>query len=579
MHRRLGLLILLTAFVVLVCVYSSFRVFHPTSLPFRDNFLDAHTAEISSIAGIPMPAGLREGDRMDFAALPLASRVALGATLPLGHSYDVVVRRDGVLVTVPVTSMEFDSAAIPGLSMYHWIAVCFYMLMGAIVLLALWRGRDRAAAGLVLWGVAFLAGVAAGYVPSDGTLGVVIMLASNTIYLLARVGFYMLVEAMVASALTPRMRTLWRWGFALMLTLSALQALGGRIIFGLTGWAELLRPEYGFALTASYLVPVALLFVSYRHAAPMQKLRLRWVLWGSVFFTVGIFLNNTPILGFLASAMVWSLMFTASFACILYAVLRHRVVDVAVILDRTLVYGAVTALVVGVLAAVNSLVQHATLGTNASLLLQVVVPFALGIVLYRVRTYADKIVEQVFFRKRYLAEKVLRSFARRAGHISDLPNLQDATLAALRTHVGTPGVALYEQTGKGYVCVKQAGAVAYPKDLDQDDPALVAARADMKAVDLAELTSRLGADGYVFPLLVAGGLQGVLVCANRPGEHFALDERKLIAKVARQVGLAWQNILARENQAFVRAMAQGALRPEEARERALKLEAASSGAA
>ncbi len=579
MHRRLGLLILLTAFVVLACIYSGVRVFHPTTLPFRGNFLDAHTAEISSIANIPLPAGLREGDRVDFAALPLASRVALGATLPLGHSYDVVVRRDGALVTVPVTSIEFDSAAIPGLSVYHWIAVCFYMLMGAIVLLALWRGRDRAAAGLVLWGGAFLAGVMTNYVATDGALGIAVMLGSNTLYLLSRVGFYILVEAMVESALTPRTRVLWRGAFLLMLGLSAMESLGGRIIFGLTGWAELLLPVYGFALTASYLVPVALLFVSYRHAESEQRLRLRWMLWSSVVFVVGIFINNTPLLGFLVSAMVWSLLFTVSIAGILYTVLRHRVVDVAVILDRTLVYGAVTALVVGVLAAVNSVVQHAALGTNASLLLQVVVPFALGIVLYRVRTYADKIVEQVFFRKRYLAEKALRSFARRADHISELPNLLDATLAALRTHVGTPGVAFYEQASKGYTCVKKAGEFMYPTSLEQDDPALVAARADMKAVDLTELASALGTDGYVFPLMVAGGLQGVLVCANRPGEHFALDERKLIAKVARQVGLAWQNILARESQAFVKAVARGTLKPEEARQRALKLDVVSAGAA
>jgi hypothetical protein len=145
--------------------------------------------------------------------------------------------------------------------------------------------------------------------------------------------------------------------------------------------------------------------------------------------------------------------------------------------------------------------------------------------------------------------------------------------------VGTPGVAFYEQTGNGYACVKQSGDLAYPASLGPDDPALVAARADMRTVDLTELASALGTDGYVFPLMVAGGLQSVLVCANRSGEHFALDERKLIAKVARQVGLAWQNILARENQAFVKAVALGTLKSNEVRERALKLDAASSGAA
>ena len=75
-----------------------------------------------------------------------------------------------------------------------------------IVLPALWRGRDLGGGRPGAVGMAFLAGVAAGYVPADGALGVVVMLATNTIYLIARVGFYILVEAMVASALTPRTR-------------------------------------------------------------------------------------------------------------------------------------------------------------------------------------------------------------------------------------------------------------------------------------------------------------------------------------------------------------------------------------
>jgi hypothetical protein len=113
-------------------------------------------------------------------------------------------------------------------------------------------------------------------------------------------------------------------------------------------------------------------------------------------------------------------MFVITMAGFLYAVLRHRVVDVSVFIDRTLVYGGMTALVVGILAAVNSLVEHAALGTNASLLVQVIVPLALGIVLSRVRLYLDRIVEQVFFRRKYLAEKALRRFAR--------------TVQAMKTH-------------------------------------------------------------------------------------------------------------------------------------------------
>ena len=573
MHRRYGSSILLSLFVVAVCIFSGIRVFQPTTLPFATQIIDAHTAEISPIPGMPLPPGLRTGDKIDFAALPRDTRIIFGPTLPLGRSYDIVVDRDGTLLTVPVVITSVDATAIPGLTAYHWIAVCFYILMGTIVLLALWRGRDRAATGLVFWGVAFLTGLAMSYIPADGFVVATALLATNVIYLLARTAFYVMVESMVESALTPRKRTVWRASFLLLLAVGAIQTLGGPVIFVATGWAELLKPQYGLALTASYLVPIAMLFVSYRHADLVQRLRLRWMLWGSVFFVVGIFLNNTRVLGFVGSAIVWSVMFTLALACILYAVLRHRVVDVAVVLDRTLVYGAMTALVVGVLAAVNSLVQHAALGSNASLLLQVIVPLALGIVLNRARGYVDRIVEQVFFRQRYLADKALRAFARRCSHIADPEHLLDATIEALRTHMGTPAVAIYERSDSGYACLRQAGIPAYPNTVGVDDPSMVAARADLKAVDLSEFASTLGTEGYLFPMVVSGKLQGALVCANRPGEHFALDERKLMAKVARQVGLARQAILARESQVFVGAVARGTLKPDEARQQALKLEA------
>ena len=582
MPRRYGLLILLTVLVVLACAYNGFMTFRATALPFSLKIVDAHTGVIEPIAGVSLPSGIEAGDQIDLAALPRSTRIAIaiiynqGYNLPLGRTYGFVIRRDGAWVTVPVTSVNRSTDT--GVRWFEWALLCFYLLLSAIALLALWRGRDRASAGLALWAIAFLAGIAVHNVSSDGMPGLSVALGSIILYLLARVGFYILVESMVNSALTSRTRALWRGSFLLLLGVGAAQELGGLSIFVSTGWAELLRSQYGFALTASFLVPVALLFVSYRHAESVQRLRLRWMLWSSVAFVAGIFLANSPILGFPASEITFSFMYAIAIVGFLYAVLRHRVVDVSVVLDHTLVYGGLTALVIGILAAVNSLVEHAALGTSASLLLQVIVPLALGIVLSRVRTYLDRIVEQVFFRKKYQAAKALRSFARRAGHIDDLRHLLDATVSELLTHAHIPGIALYEQSGKGYTRVRQTGELSYPDSLELDDPALVAARADLKAVDLSDLTSGLGSDGYLFPLRVTGRLQGVLVCANRPGEHFALEERKLIAQVARQVGIAWHGILARDNQAFVRAVAHGDLPPEAAREQARTLEAAWAGA-
>lgn len=143
------------------------------------------------------------------------------------------------------------------------------------------RGRDRAAAGLALGATAFLTAIAISFVPSDGLWPV---LAMWSFYLLARVGFYVMAESMVTGSLHPRARTWWRAGFLVLLAVAAIRALIGPIVFVTTGRAEMLRPAYGLIVSATYLPPVMLLFVSYQGAEMAQRLRLRWMLASSTPF-------------------------------------------------------------------------------------------------------------------------------------------------------------------------------------------------------------------------------------------------------------------------------------------------------
>ncbi len=210
-------------------------------------------------------------------------------------------------------------------------------------------------------------------------------------------------------------------------------------------------------------------------------------------------------------------------------------------------------LVVGVLAAVNSLVEHAALGTNASLLLQVIVPLSLGIVLGRVRTYANRIVEQMFFRKKYLAAKALRRFARHCKGYENTQYLLAAAAQIIHEKLSTPGVALYLRKDGQYVAAAQQGDVAYPESVNTDDAAFAAARSGQKDIDLSELHSALSSDGYVFSM----GAQAVLVCANRPGEHYAADEHKLLTYVAHQMGVALYALRMQAKAKLVDALASG----------------------
>ena len=572
MHRRYGLLILLTALVVMACAFNGFMRFQASGLPFFAYVVDAHTAVVEPIPGIPLPISLEPGDRIDLAATPLSARIAFtqtkltaGFPLPQGRSYEFVSRRGHSLTTVPVETVNLSP--VSGMRLSEWASLGFYVLLSGIALLALWRGRDRPAAGLAFWAIAFLAGIACQAVPLDGVPGLSFLLGGWVFLLLGRAGFYLMVESTVGALLTPRSRTIWRGSFALSLVVGAVRVLGGPLMFVVTGWAELLRSPYGLAITASFLVPITMLLASYRHADSVLRLRLRWMLWSGVVFAVSIYLNDTSLLGFPTTTIASSLMFVLSLTGFLYAVLRHRVVDISVVLNRALVYAATTSLVLGLFALLESLIERTTLGHDAGLLLELAVPLALGAALSTVHRRIEAVVERFFFRHQYRAEVALRRFAQECAFITQPENLFDLTVEQIARHAGAPRVALYERTAEAYVRIRQHGEPALPAQVAADDLAFVKLRVRNAELDLNGTQSALGADGYAFPLMVRGSLLGALVVDQRPGEHFAADERELLFHVAHEVGMALFVLRAQESEARAQTI-QGQLQASESQARA-----------
>lgn len=552
---------LITVLFLAGAVWGSWGGFQRYELPFTLGAMNAGTARIYPNAGTALPSGIRPGDEVELEALDTAARTAvvisdLQGAFPPDRTYQLVIRRAGVESSVPATvvpTWQSESGLVS-----NWILFGSAVLMSALALLLLWRGRDISAAYMVYWLTTTLLGFAFNYgFPLDSAAGLAVQSFAIGLFTFNRVAFYLMIETLVGQALSPRARRFVRICFAFILALGVATFLGGHLLYAVTGWAGLMHPGYGALFSAVYLVPTLTLLYGYGNAEEAQKPQLRWLLLSTAFLLISIFLSNSPLLDFITSQVVQNVFICLGICGFTYAVLRHRMLDVRVVIDRTLVYGATTALVVGVVAAMNSLALRATLGENTGLLLQIVIPLALGIVLGKVRAWLDRVVEQVFFRRKYLAEKALRAFGRQAGHMQDPSRLLEAAARELQRNMGAPAVALYSAERTGYHLLKQAGAEAFPEVLDLDDAALVALRTEREAVDLPDVASVLGSDGCVFPMIVLGNLQGALVCRNRPGEHFAQDERKLLTRVAGEVGAAWRILRARDNEALVVALAKG----------------------
>ena len=567
MHRRYGLLVLLSAVLVATSVYAGWMVFQPApQLPFTVGWANARQARIEPIPGLT-PATLHAGDRLDLAAQSRATRIALvvseRANLPATASYALRIQRGAAQINVNVGAVDGNTGTLASWS--DWLLVYSLILFVGIALLALWRGHDRAAWGMALWAMAQapLAFACAYITPGSNGLA---LLGYYGFSLAARIGFYVMAEAIAGSALGPRQRRLWRISFALVLGAATITLVGGPIAVVAGAWAGFLQPALALLPPASYLVPIALLAASHRHADARQRLRLRWLLWGSVVFVTGVVFNNLPLpLSFLVAVLLNNALTTLGALAMLYAVLRHRVVDVSMVLNRGLVYAATTSLVLGLFALFESLIERAALGRDASLALEFAVPLGLGVVLSTVHRRIDALVERFLLRRQYRADTALRRFAEECAFITQTKALFAQAVGEIARHTGAPLVALYESSAQGYACVQQRGTRALPDEVAMNDPAFVGLRARNAELDLHATQSALGTDGYAFPLIVRGNLLGALVVGQRPGEHFAAEERELLFHVAHEVGAALFALRAQESETRAQE--------SEAQARAIKAEA------
>lgn len=311
MMRSLLLRLLVTALAVSCGSYIIYSSSRTPGLPFNLTVMDSGTALVSPLGEVPLPAGLRAGDRVDLAALDPTARIAadqsttlMSGTQPAGQNYDFILLRDGARLKVSVTAIEIG--ANRGSVWVEWLTRCLAALTAVIGLLAVWRGRDRAAAGLATWTLAQMVANSVGHLPAVGGPAMATVLVPDLMFLCARVGFYVMAVAMIGPTLRGRTRLVFHTAFAALLLLGALQRPGAALIYAATGWAELLRPGYGLLLTLSYLPPVVMLAFAYRHADLDQRLRLRRMLWGSVAFLSGILLVDTAPIGAFASQLTGS---------------------------------------------------------------------------------------------------------------------------------------------------------------------------------------------------------------------------------------------------------------------------------
>jgi MFS family permease len=299
--------------------------------------------------------------------------------------------------------------------------------------------------------------------------------------------------------------------------------------------------EYtGFAASLAYLA------IGWRRSEKQQRERFALFLTGVAALTISqliafvvfvqlgqLFSQSHPLLiiGELLSGVVAPLLLT-------HAILRHRVFDLGFILNRTLVYGTVSAILLVSFGVIEWGVDHFVKiqGHERNALVDAAIALGVYLLFHKFRHTTEHRLEAFFFREWHAREATVRRSVAKAGFITAHQPLILATTQAFEQFSGGATVKLYlkDESGEYAPCDSSGPAIDPAFDrIDRDAPLVVEMRAE-------PTPHRLDGTGpaLALPMVHRNELLGFVLLGAKPdNSDYRTDEVDLLGWAAHQLGL------------------------------------------
>jgi hypothetical protein len=203
-------------------------------------------------------------------------------------------------------------------------------------------------------------------------------------------------------------------------------------------------------------ISVAMIYRYQRMSSPIQRQQLKWLVFGGSATILIVLVTNLPPLIFPALSRTGSLyaLFRASINtlvllpiifCFAIAILRYRLWEIDVIINRTLVYSTLTGtlalvyvgLVIGLQALLSSIISH---DSGVAI---VISTLAIAALFQPFRHRLQQVIDRRFYRRKYNAAQMLAAFSTTLRHEVDLDQLREVLLAVVQETMQPTHVSLW----------------------------------------------------------------------------------------------------------------------------------------
>ncbi|MBA2693176.1 MAG: GAF domain-containing sensor histidine kinase [Rubrobacter sp.] len=297
----------------------------------------------------------------------------------------------------------------------------------------------------------------------------------------------------------------------------------------------------GWVGPACFVAVVASLITRFRHSRSEERMQIKWFAYAATLGFLAILLGGEGPLG----TLVWTVAPLSLPVSAAIAILKYRLYDIDVIINRTLVYGALTACVVGIYVLIVGYLG-AVFQTSGSLAISLVATGLVAVVFAPLRDRLQRAANRLMYGERDDPYAVISRLGRRLeGTLSPeavMPAIAEDVARALRL----PHTSIWLADNDSFRLEASHGEA--PEQTPARDPDAIAklrhAPDGLYPMDLdpsgeyGTLLAKSGA-ALVLPLSHRGELVGAISLSPRsPGEGFSPADRQLLRDVATQAGAA-----------------------------------------